>query len=34
VAKDPSICDSTFTKFGDLTWDDLTDMADITLSES
>ena len=31
VEEDPSIADSTFTKFGDLVWDDLTDMADIRL---
>jgi hypothetical protein len=32
VTEDPSIADSTFNQFGELTWDDLTDMADITLS--
>ena len=32
VAEDPSIDDETFTQFGDLTWDDLTGMADIVLS--
>jgi len=32
VEEDPSIADSTFTKFGDLTWDELTDMADIRLA--
>ena len=31
VEEDPYIADSTFTKFGDLTWDDLTAMADIRL---
>ena len=32
VEEDPSIADSTFTQFGDLTWDDLTAMADISLA--
>ena len=32
VAEDASIVDSTFTHFGDLTWDDLTGMANIRLS--
>ena len=32
VAQDASIADSTFTNFGDLTWDDLTAWADIRLS--
>ena len=32
VAEDPYIADSTFTEFGDLTWDELTGMADIVLS--
>ena len=32
VAEDSSIVDSTFTHFGDLTWDDLTGMANIRLS--
>ena len=32
VEEDTSIADSTFTKFGDLTWDELTDMADIRLA--
>ena len=32
VEEDTSIADSTFTKFGDLTWADLTDMADIRLA--
>ena len=32
VLEDPYIADSTFTKFGDLEWDDLTAMANIVLS--
>lgn len=32
VEEDPSITDSTFTQFGDLSWDDLTALADIHLS--
>ena len=32
VAEDASIVDSTFTHFGDLTWDDLTGMANIRLN--
>ena len=32
VEEDPYIADSTFTEFGDLEWDDLTAMANITLS--
>ena len=32
VAEDTSIADSTFTQFGDLTWDELTDGANIRLS--
>ncbi len=32
VEEDPTIDDLTFTQFGGLTWDDLTDMADIRLS--
>ena len=32
VQEDTTIADSTFTVFGDLTWDDLTDMADIRLA--
>ena len=32
VEEDPSINDETFTNFGDLTWDELTAMANITLS--
>ena len=32
VEEDPTIDDLTFTQFGALTWDDLTDMADIRLS--
>jgi hypothetical protein len=32
VEEDPSINDATFTQFGDLSWADLTGMADITLS--
>ncbi len=32
VEEDTSIADSTFTQFGDLSWDDLTDLADIRLS--
>ena len=32
VAEDTSIADSTFTMFGDLTWDEFTDMANIRLS--
>ena len=32
VQQDPDIADSTFTKFGDLEWDKLTDLANITLS--
>ena len=32
VEEDTSISDSTFSKFGDLTWDDLTAMADISLA--
>ena len=32
VEEDPTINDATFTQFGDLTWDDLTGMADIVLS--
>ena len=31
VEEDTSIADSTFTQFGDLTWADLTDMADLRL---
>ncbi len=32
VEEDPSIADSTFTRFGSLTWDEFTAMADIVLS--
>jgi hypothetical protein len=32
VEEDTSIADSTFTQFGDMSWDELTDMADIRLS--
>ena len=32
VAEDPYIADSTFTSFGDLTWGELTAMADIVLA--
>ena len=32
VAVDPYMADSTFTQFGEMTWADLTAMADITLS--
>ena len=32
VLEDTSIADSTFTQFGDLTWDDLTSMADIRIT--
>ena len=32
VAEDPSIDDETFTQFGNLSWSELTGMADITLS--
>ena len=32
VEEDPTIDDLTFTEFGALSWDDLTDMADIRLS--
>ena len=32
MAEDTSIADSTFTMFGDLTWDEFTDMANIRLS--
>ena len=32
VQQDPTISDETFTEFGDLEWDELTAMANITLS--
>ena len=32
IAEDPSISDATFTEFGDMEWDELTAMANITLS--